>query len=229
MKTRWAVLWTSFVLATGVDLAMPPSASASPVWVGGTLAYNSYNMSDLNDLIDAINDEIYPFEMEELNGGLAFGLQLGIEPTAGRRVYVAYERLSGTSDVADHSGEIEIQVPANHLVVGAEYDLPSASTTSRLGIGGAVGLVSASGGSKIRITGEGGASADYEGSALAVQGYVYGSFRPGNSNFAISPQVGYRLANIGDPEIDNESAIFDLDYSGVIVRVALRLGRAPSN
>jgi hypothetical protein len=219
MKGRQLTIWI-VLLAGCLALALPQRSWAGG-WIRGVAGYSGYSMDDINDAIEEINSAIYPYELDELNGGLLYGLQLGLQSSPRTAFYLGYERLSGSSDVSDASGKIEVSVPANCFLAGAEYLFDSTSS-AKFGLGGALGLVSASGGAEIAATGVGGQSADYSGSALMFQGYGLARI-PVGKQVAILPQIGYRFANISDPEVDGGDAIFELDYTGFVLKAALQV------
>jgi hypothetical protein len=77
--------------------------------------------------------------------------------------------------------------------------------------------------------GVGSGSADVEGSTLTGEVYGGAEIPIGGSNFALTPQLGLRMANVSDVEADGQpiyaldGSPYSVDYSGVTMRLALRL------
>jgi hypothetical protein len=121
------------------------------------------------------------------------------------------------------SGDVA-RLDANAFEATAGYFFPS-SSQARFGLGAGLGVYSLGG----EITSTSSTDIKLEGSTVGFHfmGLMEWNVRPG---FAVTGNAGYRVANIKDTQVDNQSATPELatDYSGVMLRagVAFYLPRA---
>lgn len=200
----------------------------SPVtfYIGGSLGYNSYSLSDVNDEIRAIGD-VSGLGSDEINGGIGYQIEGGLSLRSGISFGLGYERMTGKSEISDNTGGIEYSTPANAIFGTFEYALPTHSAFG-VSLGASIGKISTAGGVRLWVTGEGSAAADFEGSGLYGEGRLIGNFAAGKF-FVFSPSIGYRVANISEIQIQNEVIYKDdgskveLDYGGFTAHLGLKL------
>ena len=106
---------------------------------------------------------------------------------------------------------------ANAFEATAGYYFPS-HTPARFGLGAGLGIYSLGG----EITSSTSPALKLEGSTVGFHfmGLMEWTVKPG---FAVTGSAGYRVANIKDTKIDNQSASPELstDYSGLMLRAGL--------
>ena len=193
------------------------------VGLSGFTGYQGYAMSDINDVLTAVDDELSsPGDealIDLLNGDVSFGagVKLDLDPTW--RVYAEYEHLSDNSGGGNLIGSIQIDVSSETFLVGATYFLPSTSKT-RIGIGAGLGYYDFGG--DLATSGTVG-SVPFSGTASA-SGSTVGFHGRADLDVAMSPKfhfdaaLGYRAAS-GELEADGQCTGTDLDWSGIMTRV----------
>lgn len=218
--------WRSIALIAALALPATASAQGTP-WLAGTVGFHTYGMSDVNDTISELNDLIYPYSMDEIHSGFGFGAGVGMDLPA-VSLGLTYERLTGSSDVSDGTGSIEFDLPANLYMAQAVFRPGSYGAPFTFGVGVGAGLVASSG--EIRTTDplSGTDTQELEGNGGAFAAFLTAdlSLAP---RFALVPSVGYRYAKIsevksgGDVLYNGDGSKFELDYSGLMAKLALKI------
>jgi hypothetical protein len=215
------------LLALAFPVTPAFAADSKPViWIAPAAGYGTYSMSDVNDDIDALN-AYTGLAMDDVSGGLAYGLQAGVNVTPVVSLFAGYERIAASTEVGDYSGSLEYDLPANAFFAAAAYSFPTQSNF-HLGLAGLAGMVSAAGDVKISITGVGAASGDVTGSGLMFEGRAFGDLYA-MPRLILTPSIGYRIAKISEFEVADQTVFnadgskMALDYSGLTLRIALKI------
>jgi len=155
-------------------------------------------MSEINDDIQDLNSYT-GLNMDEIGGGMALGAEAGLNITPTLSLAGGFERMTGSTEIGDYSGRIELNLPANAFYGCVQYVAPS-TTPFHIGFAAAMGIVSAAGEVNVAVTGEGAASGDVSGSGLMLQGRVVGEYQA-TPRVILAPSLGYRLARISKYEV----------------------------
>jgi len=223
------VLRFSFFLALVLALltgVANESCAVTPVWITGTGGYSTYKMGYVNRDIGAFN-AAYALSMDEVNGGLAYGLQVGMDVAPNVGLSVALERLSAFTEVSFWGGSRRFNLAANALFGSVHYSLPSYGP-ARLNVAAGIGLISAAGQLKVATTGSGTNVGDVTGNGFLLQGQVGGEYSVAPRVFLVT-SAGYRMAKINGYEVDGDvvrntdGSEESLDYGGFIFRLGLKL------
>jgi hypothetical protein len=218
VSTLVAALVAAPLVVTGAN-----AEAAMRVGLSGFTGYQGYSMSDINDVISEINDELSTpgdeVMIDELKGDVSFGagVKLDLNPTW--RVYAEYEHLSDNSGGGNLIGSVTLDVSSETFLVGATYFLPSTGK-ARVGFGGGLGYYDFGG--ELAASGTVG-SVPFSGTASA-SGTTIGFHGRADLDVAMSPKfhfdaaLGYRSAS-GELEAGGEGTGSDLDWSGVMTRV----------
>jgi hypothetical protein len=215
------------VLTSVTAVAIAGAPTPSKPWLAGYGSWSTYSMSDINDLVGAVNAELVGtgLSMDEINNGFGFGFEAGLDfqPVS---VGVGYERLAASSDVGALGASLELKVPANAFYGLLEYRLPTAGPVgARLGIGG--GVVSVSGEIRETVPGFGSESVDIGGTGPLLKFYGSADWRV-SSQVSFFGSLGYRYAKVDKPEFAGESTSeIAIDHSGVMIRAGLRVALVP--
>jgi hypothetical protein len=200
--------------------------SGSEFWIGGSGGINTYSMSDVNDDIANLG-AITGYSMDTIKRGWAYGVRVGVYPSPTLSIAGGYERLTGSSEIADYSGRITYDFPADFFFSEVEY-LPPSSSPFRFGLVGRLGVLAAAGKVEVAVTGEGAVSGDVTGSGIGLEGGLVGEGHAG-PRVILSPSLSYAYAKISDFEVANQAVAnrdgsrMALDYSGVRLRLALKI------
>lgn len=214
---------------TLLALAVPAIAHASPnPWIAIDGSWGSYAMSDVNDDIKSVNDLLAGsgLKMDEIHGGVGVGGRFGLDVTGHWSVGIGYERLFASSKVEDPSGRIEYRFPANAFRAFGDYVVYRSNL--HLGIG--AGLVSASGSVEFEDKSSPPAvHVDVTGSGPLIEGSLGGEYWVVRPKFALLGSAGVRYARIEKVEGDGQTVTnadgsnYTIDYSGVLLRVGMKL------
>lgn len=220
-RVLWLIL--AALLLTAPTLA---SAGVRP-WLSGHLGGSTYSMEDVNDDIGEINSSLAGsgLSMDEITKGFNFGAAFGLDVPGGFAVGVAFDRLTGSSEVGDWSGSIEYDLPANLLRGFGRYSFQSAGKAKAF-LEASLGRVMSASSVSLSITDVGSESVDLEGSGMAFEGAAGVSIWT-TPQFAITAMAGYRKATVNDVEVDGvpiyntSGGSYSIDYSGAFVRAGL--------
>jgi hypothetical protein len=221
------------LVAFGVLPAFCPPAAEGAAKLGISVfgGYESYSMSDVNDAIEDGNT-LLGTSVDEVSSGIAFGAGVKMRTAGPVVLSFDYQRLnasaSGSGDDGTFGYDVEYNLPANALVLGATYLFPSASKT-RFGINGGIGYYMADGSLDATVTElSSGISASDE---TQISGNGVGFHGAGTMDLMLSPVVhldatlGYRIAKSGDVEFeysDGTTETFadeEIDWSGFMSQV----------
>jgi len=212
----------TILLAIACVTTIAASAAAAPIWGGEVFgAYSTHSMKDWNDRVVAVANQSGG-NMDEFGSGYGGGLGLRLQPNNNWMVSATWEPLF-VSREEKVSGDVA-RLNANAFEASAGYFFPS-SSPAKFGVGAGLGIYQLAG----EITSTGNPDVKLEGSTVGFHfmGLMEWSMKPG---FALTGNAGYRVANIKDTKVDNQSATPELetDYSGLMLRggVAFYLPRA---
>ena len=215
------------VLVVAVLLA----AAASParaVWLSVGGGWNSYAMRDVNADIDAVADAIAPLTLKEISGGADLEVAAGAPVARWLDAGASFERLwaSATPNKGDGS---EYRLPAEVFKATLYHTFPT-SSADVLGVAASLGLVRCTGGA--RIVSVDIATAGGQGSVSGTGPFAEADFTGDwriSGPFSVAATLGYRYARIGRVEVGGDTAYrsdgrnYTVDYSGISVRVALKV------
>ena len=202
----------TILLAIGCITAFAAQASAAPTWGGEVFgAFSTHTMKDWNDRVVApVNQS--GGNMDEFSKGFGGGLGLRMWPNSNWMVSATWEPMYASSE--EKVSGAKVNLDANAFEATAGYFFP-ATSQARFGIGGGLGIYQLAG----EITSSGNPDQKIEGSTVGFHfmGLMEWNMKPG---FALTANAGYRIANISDTKIDNQSASPELetDYSGLALR-----------
>jgi hypothetical protein len=214
---------SAFTIAFAIGCLTAIAAPAAAATFGGEVfgAYSTHSMKDWNDRVVTPANQAGG-NMDEFSNGYGGGLGVRMWPNSSWMVSASWEPLF-LSREEKVSGDVA-RLDANAFEATAGYFFPS-STQARFGLGAGLGIYSLGG----EITSTSTTDVKLEGSTVGFHfmGLMEWNVRPG---FAVTGNAGYRVANIKDTQVDNQSATPELatDYSGVMLRagVAFYLPRA---
>ena len=205
------------------------ATAAEPVtWFDFHGGWSTYSMSDVNADIGSINAQLAGsgLHMNEVSGGGALGVALGLGLHRGFSLGAAYDRLSGSSEVGDATGSIRYDLPANAFRLFAEYAF-NGQRASGAHVGASAGVVSEAG--SVSLLGSGfGAINDIQGSGPLFEAFVGGDWLA-NRYVGLTGSAGLRAAKIEEIKINGTTVYLApgrkeaVDYSGAFVRAGLKL------
>jgi hypothetical protein len=203
----------------------PSARAAGQFWSGADGGYRTYGMSDINRDIRHLNTAT-GLEVNEIGGGRAGGIEVGVTLTSRLSLAAGYERLTASAVLGDSSGSVTYDLPANLVFGSVEYTAPS-STAFHLGLAAGLGLVSAAGKIEVNAFGADSSSGKVTGTGLMLQARVLGEYRV-THQIVLVPNVGFRLAKIGRQRLNGRTMYNAdgsrevLDYSGFVIDFAVR-------
>jgi hypothetical protein len=211
-------LVAALLLVTGTS-----ADAAMRIGLSGFTGYQGYAMSDINDVLTAVDDELSSpgdeASVDLLDGDPSFGLGVKFDLDPKWRVYAEYEHLSDNSGGGNLSGSVTIDVASETFLVGGTYFLPSTGK-ARFGIGAGVGYYDFGGDLEASSSVE---DAPFSGSNSATGSTVGFHGRAEldvtmSEKFHFDLALGYRSAS-GELEADGRGTGTDLDWSGAMTRV----------
>lgn len=213
-----------------VLLICPDVVWAARPWLAGAGSYATYDMADLNDVIDEVNTVIAPDHLATLEDGPSWGVRLGLDTDPGV-ISLGYERLSGSTAVASDASMAEFDMPAHVFNLLLEQRIESDGRT-RFGIGVGLGILRSAGAFRASAVDSSGAvRADISGTGPAFE--IFATMDHWATDFlAVSPAVGYRLARVDHIDLENtygyglDGRGMSLDYSGFFVRLLVKVSVA---
>ncbi len=205
------------------------AALAGPYFVEVTGAYNQYDMGTVNGYLDSVNEDSGSDAFEHLDSGGSWGVNLGRIYNNRMASSIGYERLYASVASTPPPVTMTINAPANILRFQLAYALAKWGSVIPFVQGGA-GFIWNSG--YLEYLDENGNNKrhDFSGGTLALEALLGAEVRL-NDRFGLNLSGGYRFADVSDPEWDASSfggyGTFNgpgFDYSGLLVRVGLRIG-----
>jgi hypothetical protein len=199
---------------------------ARSFWLAPVGGYSTYRMQDVNRDIGHFNAD-FDLQMDKVSGGAAFGFEAGVSIAPRCGVSAGFERMYGSSELEYAGGSRGFQLSANAYCVSAHYTLP-ASDVLNIGVAAGIGVISAAGQVRVSTVSTGTIAGDLAGRGVLLQGQLRGEYYLA-PQVALVPSVGYRRAKIdrfeinGSPLHNPDGSRESLDYSGVILRLALKL------
>jgi hypothetical protein len=181
-------------------------------------AYNSYDMGDVNGVIELQSSGA---TFDELSGGITGGLGLRLWANPNWMFSAAWEPLRAETELAS-PGTTTINANANSFQLTGAYFFPSA-TKSRFGFGAGGGYYSLGGRVEDSANpSDPDANFDVEGSGFGFHGMGMGEFQI-NPSFSITSSAGYRFADIEIKDRDTASPDpldgKNASYTGLMARV----------
>lgn len=226
-RIRLCAMVAAFVFALGIAPRTADAASQFGVGVFG--GFQTYSMDDVNEDIQAANDDLGT-SLDEVSSGAGFGAGIRMRTSGPLILSLDYMRLTGsTEDSGTDAGityEIDYDVPANAVVLGATYLFPSESR-ARFGLTGGIGYYMADATFNLMAT-DGVDTITFEGEG---SGNGVGFHGAGSVDVMLSPIVhleaslGYRVAKSGDLEVDYPDGTsetiedYEIDWSGLMSKV----------
>jgi hypothetical protein len=246
--------WTGsrvFFIVLGLLVSSTAAPAAGKIRLGASVfgGYNSYQMTDLNRLVqsdlDSFNVSIPStggkYSVDDVAHGAAFGAGLDAWVTNDIVVSAAYERLiaKNSNDGVVKRGpteqvsyNVKYEVPADAFSLSATYFIPSASKL-RFGLGAGVGYYSTR--ATIQLFEQSGSTGDFLLPGNALKGHGIGFHGVGAVDYAaagplrVDLRLGYRFARTTQLEDegtgvvlqDAEGAKVRADWSGFMARAGL--------
>ena len=213
----------TILLAIGCVSAFASQSSAAPTWGGEVFgAFSTHSMTEWNErIVQPANQN--GGDMQEFSNGYGGGLGVRMWPNSNWMVSATWEPMFSSRE-EKVSGD-KVNLNANAFEATAGYFFPTTSQT-RFGIGAGLGVYQLNG----DVTSSSSNDIKLEGSTVGFHfmGLAEWNVKPG---FALTGSAGYRVADIKDTKIDNQSVTPDnlsTDYSGLALRagVAFYLPRA---
>jgi len=201
------------MLSVALAASAVGSAPAHAAMFGGEVygQFNTHTLGDWNDLIDEANNMGANFDNVTTSFSGGIGARMWASPNV--MISAAWEPLFPSTE----DQGTEVKLTANAILGTVAYFFPTAGN-GKYGIGGGVGFYSLSG----KITEPGNPDLELKGNTVGfhVLGLAEWIVSPG---FGVTAGAGYRVANIGDTELDGMSSDpkTETDYSGFMGRAGL--------
>jgi len=202
-------------------LALAPSLAAAGTFGAEVFGgFNSYSMSDVNDVITDSNTSSGT-NFDEVSSGLSAGLGLRMWANQNWLISASWEPLFANTESTANSEKLKLN--ANSFQLGGTYFLPS-NTNAKYGFGAGIGYYSISG--EDEVTSPTPATSKIEGSGAGFHLLGVGEWTI-NKSWAFTGSAGYRIADIemkdenGNPVLTPSGSNATADYSGFIGRVGL--------
>ncbi len=203
-------------------LAVAPSLAAAGTFgvevFGG---FNSYSMSDVNDLTKDSNQSSGT-NFETVSNGLSAGLGVRMWANQNWLLSAAWEPLFASTESSTIVTE-KVNLNANSFQVSGTYFVPS-NTNAKYGLGAGVGYYSISG--ENEVTSPTPSTEKIEGSGPGFHVVGVGEWTV-NKTWSITGSAGYRVASIemkdkdGDAIPTSSGSNATADYSGFIGRAGV--------
>ena len=208
-KSALAILLT---ISCAIVIAAPAAAATYGGEVVG--AFSTHTMKDWNDRVVAPANQSGG-DMQEFGTGYGGGLGVRMWPNSAWMISASWEPLY-VSREEKVSGDVA-KLNANAFEATAGYFFPT-SSQARFGLGAGLGVYQLAG----EVTSNSSSDIKLEGSTVGfhVMGLAEWNVKPG---FALTGNAGYRVANIKDTKVDNQSATpaLETDYSGLMLRAGV--------
>lgn len=200
-------------------LSAGPVAAAEFV-LGAHGGYGAYTQEDLNGAIKGLNEAARATLADEIKSGPEWGGHLGLRINETMILGVAYNRLKATAEGEARGSFLDLEAPADCWLAFVNW-LPDSDQVGRLGLGADAGFVTVDGSAASQVAGNPVETRTYAGDGLFLAVYVVGDVIL-TGGLSLLAHGGFRLAQLPDITVNGAASGFDLDYSGVFVRVGLR-------
>jgi hypothetical protein len=193
-------------------------------WISGSLGYNTYDMSDINNEIQARNDTL-GVEMDKIKGGVGYGCSFGVNVSR-FGINLGFERLNASKDYMDSTWSFDYSLPANLYYAGINYQIPLMPHLN-LGIGSDVGMISLGGGIGMATDDARPIIVGISGSSLFLKGRIFIDYHF-TPSIALWSSAGYRGAKVDEVKIgekvkkNEDGSNFSISHSGFDLRMGLR-------
>jgi hypothetical protein len=190
--------------------------------------WSFYNLDDVNDAIDAANEEAGASLGDHISSGLDVGLHAGLSMTSELNLGLGYARLSGSSGFSSDGYLVEYDLPADLYEVFLDY-LPAGDQKVRTGAGATMGMIRSAATLRVTDPMDGHFEDKFEGMGFLFAGYVIADAAV-TSSWSLFGQAGFRHAIINDLEVDGEMVLnpdslddkLRFNYSGLFVRLGVQ-------
>jgi hypothetical protein len=187
-----------------------------------------YNLDDVNDAVDRINEEAGGPFLDHIGSGLDVGMHAGLFLTAELAMGLGYARLSGNSGFSREGYLVEYDLPADLYEVFLDY-LPASDQKVRVGAGGTVGLIRSAATLQATEPADGERQDAFKGAGFLFAGYAIVDAAV-SSGWSLFGQAGFRHAIISNLEVDGETVYnpdslddkLRFNYSGLFLRVGVK-------
>jgi hypothetical protein len=211
-----------------VSLAAVAHAGSGPYFLEVTGAYNRLEMGTVNEFLDSVNEEAGQTVVDRLEAGGSWGVNLGRVYNDRMATAIGYERL----DASVRSSPplvMHLHAPANILSFKLAYALARWGSVIPL-VQGTAGWIWNDGYLEYQDPFGNNVRHDFGGGTLALEAMLGAEVRL-SDRFGLNLTGGYRYADVSSPDWDGTSfggtGRFTgpgFDYSGVVVRLGLRIG-----
>jgi len=210
-----------FVCGAGSSLAEPFFLQ-----VHGGLSF--YNLDDVNDALDRVNEEAGGPFLDHIGSGLDVGMHAGLLLTPELGLGLGYARLSGNSGFSREGYLVEYDLPADLYEIFLNY-LPAGDQKVRVGAGFTVGLIRSAASLQATEPADGRRQDAFKGAGFLFAGYAIVDAAV-SSDWSLFGQAGFRHAIISNLEVDGETVYnpdslddkLRFNYSGLFLRVGVK-------
>lgn len=207
--------------------------SAGPVQAGRIFfqahgGYSSFNLDDVNDSIDRVNEKAGGKFLNHISSGWDAGLHVGYVLTADLRLGVGYARLWGNSGFTQDGYLVEYDMPANLYEISLDF-VPVNDHRIRVGAGTTLGMITSAASILVTDPDEGDRLDSFSGAGFHFAGYGMAEM-PVASAWFVFGQGGFRHALLNRLKVDGEvvynpDSIDDqlrFNYTGFFVRLGVK-------
>ena len=214
-KTTLRTLAILLVFAASVS-----ADSGHKFWAEGSVGYNTYELSDVNDELSLVG-------LDQVDGGLGIQFGAGFVVAPGWRVGAGLRYLAAKSDRSESGTSLEYDLPAMAYLGTFEF-IRQTGSRHTVGLSGSVGVIQADGKVHLSVTGYGTIESKIKGNGLYAEARLVNEFAVADW-LSIAPSVGYRLAKIGEVKVNDTILVkgdgekYEMDYSGISLQVGIRV------
>ena len=218
----------ALILAAVFFVCGAGSSLAGPFYLQAHGGLSFFNLDDVNDAMDAVNEEVGGTYLDHIGSGLDVGWHAGYSLTAELGLGLGYARLSGNSGFSRDGYLVEYDLPADLYEVFLDY-LPVSDQKVRVGTGATMGMIRSA--AKLRVTdpADGERHDSFKGTGFLFAGYAVLDAAVA-TNWSLFGQGGYRHAIISTLKVDGETVLnpdsiddkLRFNYSGLFLRVGVK-------
>lgn len=217
------------LLVTVAALLFATSAVAGPYYVEVSGTMNWYDMGEVNEFLDSVNEDYGETVIDPLDSGGSFAIGLGRVYNQRLATTLVYEHLFARTESNNDDVPMKISAPANIVRFQLAFAIAKLGSVIPY-VQGGVGIIWNGGALEYRDEFGNDIKHEYGGSTIDIEGLVGIEIRL-NDRFGLDLSGGYRFAEITDAKWDATSfggyGTFDgpgFNYSGGLVRIGLRIG-----